>query len=457
MYGFIVLAAYGVLMVLVTVLLSRRPQTSERFHVADRKLGLVQSAMSIAATWIWAPALFTSAEKAYSNGIPGLFWFLVPNILCLLIFVPFGQKIRRQMPGGITLSGYMAEQYRSRAVHGAYLFALSALSVLSTGVQLLAGAKILSVVTGWPFWLLTVILAGIAYSYSQYSGIQASVLTDALQMALMLACCALLIPWALSMDGGVGHLIAGLSGFSGEYSKLFDRHGMQVLFSFGIPTAVGLIAAPFGDQCFWQRAFSIREDKVGGAFRLGALLFAVVPLSMGVLGFIAAGAGFVADNAGQVNFELVGSLFPAWVMLPFLFMLLSGLLSTADSNLCAIASLTSDFSGGVKEARGAMLVLLALAVCIANIPGLTVTNLFLIYGALRATTMLPTVLTLAGKELSACGVFFGILVSLVIGMPVFITGTVLDSAALKTAGSLCALLLSGAVCIATAPGKAVRA
>ena len=457
MYGFIVLAAYGALMVLVTVLLSRKPQTSERFHVADRKLGLVQSAMSIAATWIWAPALFTSAEKAYSSGILGLFWFLVPNILCLLIFVPFGQKIRRQMPGGITLSGYMAERYRSRALHGAYLFALSALSVLSTGVQLLAGAKILAAVTGWPFWLLTVILAGIAYSYSQYSGIQASVLTDALQMALMLACCALLIPWALSMDGGVGHLIAGLSGFSGEYSKLFDRHGMQVLFSFGIPTAVGLIAAPFGDQCFWQRAFSIREDKVGGAFRLGALLFAVVPLSMGVLGFIAAGAGFVADNAGQVNFELVGSLFPAWVMLPFLFMLLSGLLSTADSNLCAIASLTSDFNGGVKEARGAMLVLLALAVCIANIPGLTVTNLFLVYGALRATTMLPTVLTLAGKELSARGVFFGILVSLVIGMPVFITGTVLDSAALKTAGSLCALLLSGAVCIATAPGKAVRA
>ena len=194
MYGFIVLAAYGVLMVLVTVLLSRKPQTSERFHVADRKLGLVQSAMSIAATWIWAPALFTSAEKAYSNGIPGLFWFLVPNILCLLIFVPFGQKIRRQMPGGITLSGYMAERYRSRAVHGAYLFALSALSVLSTGVQLLAGAKILSVVTGWPFWLLTVILAGnglyetlLQMGASEADCYVVSGLTEAQKKKLMLA------------------------------------------------------------------------------------------------------------------------------------------------------------------------------------------------------------------------------------------------------------------------------
>ena len=104
-----------------------------------------------------------------------------------------------------------------------------------------------------------------------------------------------------------------------------------------------------------------------------------------------------------------------------------------------------------------MVGVLAAAACIAKIPGLTVTTLCLISGAPRATAMLPTVLTLAGKELAARGVFFGILVSLVIGMPVFITGTVLDSAALKTAGSLCTLLLSGAVCIATAPGKAVRA
>ena len=127
MYGIIVLAAYAVLMVLVTILLSRRSQNTESFHVADRKLGLIQSAMSIAATWIWAPALFTSAEKAYVNGTPGLFWFLVPNILCLLLFIPFGRKIREQMPQGITLSGYMADKYHSRSVHGVYLFELSAL------------------------------------------------------------------------------------------------------------------------------------------------------------------------------------------------------------------------------------------------------------------------------------------------------------------------------------------
>lgn len=451
MYGFIVLAAYTALMLAVTVCLSHRSKTTESFHVADRKIGMVRSAMSIAATWIWAPALFTSAEKAYTNGWPGLFWFLVPNVLCLLIFVPFGKKMRKQAPEGITLSGYMRQRYQSKAVHGAYLFELGTLSVLSSAVQLLAGAKILSEVTGWPFWVLTVVLAAIAYSYSQYSGIKASVLTDALQMVLMLGCCALLVPWALSSNTGISDLVRGLSGATGEYTSLFSAKGLDVLLSFGIPTVIGLIAAPFGDQCFWQRAFSIREDKVGGAFKLGALMFAIVPLSMGILGFIAAGSGYVAQETGMVNFELVTSLFPAWVMLPFLFMVISGLLSTTDSNLCAIASLTSDFSGSMRVAKGAMLVQLALAIAIANIPGLTVTDLFLMYGALRATTMLPTVLTLNGKKLSAGGVAGGIMLSLLIGMPVFVFGATNGSAVIKTAGSLLAVLLSGCVCLITAP------
>lgn len=456
MYGLLVLIIYTALMLGATFLLSHKASSTESFHVADRRLGLWKSAMSIAATWIWAPALFTSAEKAYTTGWPGLFWFLVPNVLCLLVFVPFAQRIRAQMPEGVTVSGYMAEHYRSKPVHGVYLFELSALTVLSTAVQLLAGAKILAAVTSWPFWMLTVVLALIAFSYSQYSGIRASVLTDALQMLLMLGCCALLVPLALRGNGSAS-LVKGLAGVTGEFTRLFDQNGLTVLLSFGLPSAIGLLAAPFGDQCFWQRAFSIRKDKMGRAFRLGALLFAVVPLSMGLLGFVAAGSEFAAADSGMVGFELVQSIFPAWVMLPFLFMLISGLLSTVDSNLCAAASLTSDFGGDMKAAKGFMLLVLALAVLIANIPGLTVTGLFLVYGALRSTTMLPTVLTLKGKALSAHGIFAGVLASLAIGMPIFIVGTITGNSTQKAAGSLCAVLLSGIVSLAMSRREGVKA
>ena len=75
MTGFIVLVAYTLLMLGVSYLLTRRQTTLQGFLVGNRRMGTIKSAMSIAATWIWAPALFVSAEKAYSNGWPGLFWF----------------------------------------------------------------------------------------------------------------------------------------------------------------------------------------------------------------------------------------------------------------------------------------------------------------------------------------------------------------------------------------------
>lgn len=447
MSGIIVLLGYAVLMILGTMLLSKRETSLEGFHVADRKMGTFQSAMSIAATWIWAPALFVSAEKAYTNGIAGLFWFLVPNVLCLMLFAPFAKRIRKQMPSGITLSGYMNEKYQSGRVKGIYLAQLTGLGILSTGVQLLAGGKILSTITGLPFWLLTVILAVIAFSYSQFSGIKASVITDMIQMVLILAACALFVPWALSMDTGVSDLISGLAGRSGEYGSIWSAKGIEVFFAFGLPTAIGLISGPFGDQCFWQRAFSISEKKITKSFVLGAVLFGLVPLSMGILGFIAAGSGYVASDTSIVNLELVTHLFPKWVVLPFLFMILSGLLSTVDSNLCAVASLTTDIKGGssVKTAKLSMILLLLLGIGIANIPGLTVTHLFLIYGTLRSSTLLPTIMTLKGKKLIGNGVFFGVLASLCVGLPIFAIGTIGNLSTLKTIGCLMTVLLSGAV------------
>ena len=447
MYGIIVLSIYALIMIGATILFSRKKKGN--FHVADRNIGTIVSALSVAATWIWAPALFTSAEKAYSSGIVGLLWFLVPNVLCLFIFIPFAKKIRKKMPEGITLSGYMGETYQSKKVRGIYQFQLGTLSVLSTAVQLLAGSKILNMITGIPFWLLTIILAVVAFSYSQISGIKASVITDNIQIIFILGTCALLLPMTISKAGDINTLFSGLSGISGEYGDLFSSKGLEVALSFGIPTAIGLISGPFGDQSFWQRAFSIKEKSIGKAFVLGGFIFALVPLMLGAIGFTAAGSGFVANDAGMVNFEFIKSLLPSWVLIPFLFMILSGLLSTVDSNLCSTASLTSDFhpKNDIKTSKISMIVLLVVAIGIANIPGLSVTHLFLFYGTLRASTLLPTVITLKGKKLSEQGVFWGVIAALVIGLPIFAYGNIANIAMVKTVGSLATVLISGIVAV----------
>ncbi len=179
---------------------------------------------------------------------------------------------------------------------------------------------------------------------------------------------------------------------------------------------------------------------------------------MGILGLIGVGMGYTAVDTGVINFELIKALFPEWAVIPFLFMIISGLLSTVDSNLCAASSLTTDIfrEKTVGKTKGAMLLLLGAGIAIANIPGLTVTHLFLMYGTFRASTLLPTIFTLRGIKLAPRGIVAGILLSMAVGLPVFGYGNVQGIAVYKTAGSLLTVILSGAVALALSRKRGVK-
>ena len=114
-----------------------------------------------------------------------------------------------------------------------------------------------------------------------------------------------------------------------------------------------------------------------------------------------------------------------------------------------MASLTTDISNDKtsKTSKIAMVILLVLGVAIANIPGLTVTHMFLFYCTFRATTMLPTMLTLMNIKLKASGVVSGIISALVVGLPIFAYGNIYGIATYKTVGSLITLLSAGIVAL----------
>ena len=95
-----------------------------------------------------------------------------------------------------------------------------------------------------------------------------------------------------------------------------------------------------------------------------------------------------------------------------------------------------------------MILLLTAGIAVANIPGLTVTHLFLMYGTLRASTLLPTILTLKGIRLAPQGIVAGNIAAMAIGLPVFGYGNIKGIASCKTAGSLLTVILSGAVALA---------
>jgi Na+/proline symporter len=464
--GFLILAGYAVVASLIIWFFSRGFSfTKIGFLIAGGKVGAVPAAFSIAAAWIWAPALFVSAEKAYTQGWVGLFWFLVPNVACLVLFSFFARKLRVSFPDGITLSGYMRQRFSYR-VQVVYLVAFGGLAVCSFAVQLLAGGKIISMMSGLPYFWVTVLLAVIPVGYSLYSGLKASIISDFLLMVVMLVIGTGIVSWTILVGGGPEVVMKGLNGKSGTYDSLFSGDGLNVFYTFGIPVTIGLLSGPFGDQSFWQRAYAVKKESVQLSFLLAAFVFALVPFSLSMLGFLAAGGGLKINNTAQVNIETVLHFLPGWVSVPFLYLLLAGLVSTLDSNLSALSSLfghdvLSIVKPGIEHGRRdvsryskwAMAALVVGGIAIANIPGLTILYLFLFYGTLRASTFLPTIITLLKKGVSENGMFWGILISLLGGLPTFAYGNLYKIPPAIIGGSLFTVLASGIIVFLASIGK----
>ena len=87
-----------------------KKQTSESFLVANRNVGGKFGAMSIAASWIWAPAIFVSTEVGYRWGYSALVWFVIPNMLSLVLFALIAPKILDKIPKGFSYIQFLKDK-----------------------------------------------------------------------------------------------------------------------------------------------------------------------------------------------------------------------------------------------------------------------------------------------------------------------------------------------------------
>lgn len=404
--------------------------------------------LSIAATWIWAPALFVAAQQSYLNGFWGLFWFTVPNVLALIVFGRYALRFRERIPEGFTLSGYMKERY-SRRVQGAYHVQLLIQDVAAFAVQLVAGGAIIAGITGWPYLWIIVGMTAIVLAYSLTGGLRASIFTDHLQMLIIVVVMTTVSAWIFIKSGGFSTIAAGLSGMNSPNPWLF-------ILSFGIPTSIALLSGPFGFSGFWQRGLAQRNPQdIKRAYHFGAAVFAIIPLSLGLIGLAAAGSNLAVENVQLTNLTAIQEWLPAWVVIPFTIAILMGLMSTLDSALSGTSTMWGhDWSKrfSPKKARLGMLAVGGAAIGIALIPGITILYLLFFYGTSRAATMMPTILTLSkGKiafQLTERGMFYGVICGLLFGAPVMIYGQATQQWGIGLIGSLCAVGLSGGIAYA---------
>jgi urea-proton symporter len=432
---------YVVAMLVVTWISKKKQETAADFLVMNRKLGVFGGAFSIAASWIWAPAVFICSQKSFEQGLPGIFWFTAPNILCFFTFVPIALRARALLPQGYSMPDYLYARFdKSKAVHGSALVVYFGYQLGAIIINALAGGILITTLTGLPVSLCIILMTGSALSYSLISGLRASVITDVVQMCLILFMAFILVPWVMTQTGGFDVLQSGLGGKSGNFTNMFDP---KVAYSFGIAATISLISGPLADQMFFQRAFAARRNAVAKIFVVGGLAFGVVPIILSLLGFIAAAPSvqqvLTITDPQMVGPQIVGHFLPQWALALFIVLAFAGLSSTLDSSMAAISSLISvdiykryvnshaSDNQMLSMARRGMFACAVLGTAIALLqPKLL--WVFLVYGALASAMLVPVFFSLYSKKVRKEGVILSIILSVLISLPLSIYANISENA-----------------------------
>lgn len=81
------------------------------------------------------------------------------------------------------------------------------------------------------------------------------------------------------------------------------------------------------------------------------------------------------------------------------------------------------------------------------IPGFGLKHLWWIFNTVAACVVVPTVLSLYWNRLDARGVFWGVLISFIIGVPLFIYGNIIDNSYWIVGASLFIIGVSSVFCL----------
>ena len=431
--GLGILLVYGGFAYFMTQMFSRGYDDNKTsFLLARRELNTFQGSLSVAAAWLWAPGLFISAQQAYVNGLVGLFWFCLGNFLTLGAFAYFAKRIRDDKPDGFTFSSYLKDKFSGR-VQALFVVEMMLLATCAFAINLLAGSKTVATLTGLDYTVSTLLMAGVAILYSFRTGLKATVVTEIIKICVVWIGALVLVPWVISSAGGLSVVAAGLGGVSGQGGAIFGTPFAWGIFTgFGMAAFLGHLGGPWGDNSFYQRAFAIKPKSIIPSFVTASFVFIVIPVMMGMLGFVAAGSGLEIPKSmvGVTNAITIGTFLPPVAALFFVFMVFAGLIAILDSQFASVANMTghdifNKFKGGdeVKWARIGMVALATAGIIVANIPGMQLVYLFLFFAVLRAAVWLPSMISILKPDwITEKGMFWGIALAATVGEVLFVAG-----------------------------------
>lgn len=339
--GFALIAVYGVVMVLIALVINRRSDVSSSagFFVANRRATAPFIAISFMATFMWGADLLAVPETVYLTGIAGIWMYGIPIVLGGFAIIPIAKRLRAIMPSAMTYQEFFRKRLDSKN-HLLYVGIGFYTMLIAGALQLRAAGQIIGGIASINPLMIAVGVAVIVMIYSVITGIWASVGTDVVQVAMTVILTLAFIPYMVTTAGGIGEVHTSLTDTVDTGVMLsFSSPGWDTLYAFFLPFLLGWSLWGIASMSVWQRAMSVRQDKISRTFLIGSIgWFSTIPL-YGIVGLLA--LAFFPDLArpDEAGIEVYTTLLGGLAAVIFVATLIGLVFSTTDSAILALALL----------------------------------------------------------------------------------------------------------------------
>ncbi|GIX04003.1 MAG: sodium:solute symporter [Planctomycetaceae bacterium] len=327
-------------------------RTGREFFLAGRTLPWWAVGVSLVATDIGGTDLIGVGGAAYRYGlvVANFEWIgCVPAmIVAAFVFIPHLWRC-----GVTTIPEYLERRFDGR-VRLAVALCWVVFMACNLGVMLLASAKLMQELVGWPVARTIWFIGVFVWFYTWSGGLAAVVYTDVLQGLVMMGGCAALVIAGMWELGGWQNLVHQVhAAVSTSPRHLLAPHDyfrlvLPVDTSSPFPWPAILFGLAFiispaywmGNQAIVQRALGTRSVyEARAAYVWGALLKNLIPFLIAIPGLMAIALIPDLPDADAALPTLIGRLLPAGMKGVFIAAFLAALMSSVDSYLNSASTL----------------------------------------------------------------------------------------------------------------------
>ncbi len=346
-----IVLCYFVFVFWITIRVGRGVKDSNDYFLAGRSLRWPMIGASLFATNISAEQFVGQAGLAMAMGVAvanyqmaGVFGFVLMGIAFLPVYIRLGI---------VTTPQFLKVRYGTESFRFVSAFQIAFLALNAVPVSLYAGGRVMQDLFGWdsimPGVLILAVTTGL---YAVIGGLRAVVITDFIQMFILLA-------------GGIMVLLFGLQAVGGwevfiqktEAHKAVEGVDLMSMVRDADDPQIPWTAVVFGlsihalyfcsiNHAVVQRALaakSIHQARMGGVFaallKCSTIFLIVMP---GVIGIMLLKDGFFEvppESPDQLYSSMIRSLLPVGLVGLTLAGLVAALMSSVDSFLCSASSL----------------------------------------------------------------------------------------------------------------------